>query len=59
MDLSDEGIIDELRVLQRNSLDCLLNHMVAVLVLDALQHMWFDLFDEAGLLIHQDVFESL
>ena len=59
LDLAVESLDDELNVLGRNSLDGLLDHVIAILVLDTLQHVIVELFDERGLLINQNVLESL
>lgn len=59
MHLSGKSIDDELYVLCRDSLDSLLNNMVAILILDAFQHMVFQLFYEQRLLVCKDMFQSL
>ena len=59
VNLSGEGVDDELDVLQRNPFDRLLHHVIAVLVFDTLQHVRADLPDERGLLVDQHVLERL
>ena len=52
-------IDDELNVLRRHSFDRLLHHVVAVLVSDTSHNIMLKLLDQGGLLIGQNMFESL
>jgi len=56
--LPPESINDKLQVLCRDTLDGLLNHMVAILIFDALHHIGFELFHELRLLVGKYMFES-
>ena len=57
--LATERVDDELDIVRRNSLNCLLNNVVTVLVSNALQHMILQLFDHRGLLVGEDMLEGL
>ena len=59
MNLTSEGIDDELDMLRWNSLDGFLNYVVAILVLDAFQDVHVELFDQSGLLVDQDMLKCL
>lgn len=59
MHLSCKGIDDKLYVFCRHSFDGFLNHMVAVLIFDAFQHVVFELFYEQRLLVCKDMFQGL
>jgi hypothetical protein len=59
VDLAPEGFDDELNVFSRNTLDGLLNYMIAILVLDALENVGLELFNKFRLLICEDMFQSL
>ena len=59
VDLTGESIDDELYMNGRYSFDSLLDDMVTVLVLDTSKNMVGELRDQRGLLICQDMFESL
>ena len=59
LDLLMEGIDDELNVAGWDPLDRFLNDMIAILVLDASQHIILQLFDNAGLLVDQHMFQCL
>ena len=59
LDLLVEGIDDELNVTGWNSLDCFLDNMIAVLVLDAFQHVILEFLDDASLLVNQHMFQCL
>lgn len=59
MDLPRERVDDEPNVLRRYPFDGFLDHVVPVLVFDALEHVLFELLDQLRLLIDQDVLESL
>lgn len=59
VNLAPESFNDELDMLGRDSLDSLLNNMVAVLILDTLENISLKLFDEFCLLIRKDMFQSL
>lgn len=56
---SRECIDDELYVLGGHPLNGFLNHMVSILVLDALEDVVFEFFDQLSLLVGQDMFEGL
>jgi hypothetical protein len=58
LDLADEGGHDERDVLGVNPLDRLLDDMVAVLILDALEDLGLEFLDQGGLLVGEDVLES-
>ena len=45
VNLVGESIDDERNVLRGNSLDGLLDHMIPILVLDALEYLVLELFD--------------
>ena len=57
--MTGEGIDNELDVLSGYSFNGFLDHVVAILVLDALQHIVFKFFDQLSLLVSKDMFESL
>ena len=57
--LTSEGVDNELDVLSGYSFNGFLDYVVAILVLDAFQHIVFELFDQLSLLIGKDMFESL
>ena len=59
MDLSLEGLNDELNVLGWNSLDGLLNYVVAILVLDAFQDIWLEFSHKLSLLVGKNVLQGL
>lgn len=59
MNLASERLDDELNMLCWNTLDGLLNHVVAILVFDTLQYIGSKLFDKLGLLIGEDMLECL
>jgi hypothetical protein len=59
LNLLVEGVDDELDVLRWYSLNCFLNNMVAVLILDAFQYVVLKLFDDAGLLVNQYMLQCL
>lgn len=59
VNLSVEGIDNELDMLSWNPLDSLLDNVVSVLVLDAGEDMSIKLFNELSLLVHKDMFERL
>jgi hypothetical protein len=56
LDLIVKGIDDKSNVLSWHSLDCFLDDMIAVLVLDTFQYIVLKLFDDARLLVDQYVF---
>jgi hypothetical protein len=51
VDLAPEGIDDELYVFSRYTLDSLLNNMVSILILDTLENISLQLFNELSLLV--------
>lgn len=57
--MSSERMDDELYMLGGYPLDGLLNDMVTILVFDTWEDMFFKLLDQLGLLIGQNVLESL
>ena len=57
--LTSEGIDDEVYVLSRYSFNGFLDHVIAILILDAFQHVVLKLFDQLCLLVCKNVFESL
>ena len=57
--LTCKSIDDELDVLWRHTLNGLLNDMVAILILNTFDHLRFEFFDYAGLLVGQDVLKGL
>lgn len=59
VDLACKGIDDELDVLLRDAFDGFLDDVIAILILDALENLMLEFFDEGSLLIGQDVFEGL
>lgn len=59
MDLADDGGGDETDVFRGDALNGLLDDVVAVLILDAGEDVALQLFDDADLLIKQDVVEDL
>ena len=59
MDLVREGIDNELDMFRGNSLNGLLNHMIAVLIFHALEDVVFKLFDQLSLLVGQNMLECL
>ncbi len=59
MDLSSERMDDELYMFGGYPLDGLLDDMVTILVFDTWEDMFFKLLDQLGLLIGQNVLESL
>ena len=59
MHLSRESIDDELDMFGWNSFDCFLHNMITILILDTLENLMLQLFDQRSLLVYQDVFESL
>lgn len=59
LDLASEGVDDELYVLSRYPLDGFLDHVIAILIFDAIYHVILELFDKLSLLIGEDVLESL
>lgn len=59
MHLVGEGIYDEVNVFGRNALDGFLNDMIPVLILDTLEDVALQLFNQLGLLVDEDVLESL
>ena len=59
VNLVSEGIYDEGDVLRGDSLDRLLDDVVAVLVFDAFQNLALDFLDEERLLVDEDVLKSL
>src|SRR2546421_8147749 len=59
VDLICKSVYDELDMLCRHAFDGLLNDMIAILVFDTFEHVGFELFDHAGLLVGQNVLESL
>lgn len=54
-----ESSHDELKMLSRDKLDDLLNNVIAILVLDYSDNIGFKLLGQLGLLLDEDVFESL
>src|SRR5436305_9898825 len=59
VDLICESVYDELDMLRRYTLDGLLNDVIAILVFDTFEYVSFELFDHTGLLVGQNVLESL
>jgi len=59
LDLSSERMDDELYMFGGYPLDGLLDDMVTILVFDTWEDMFFKLLDQLGLLIGQNVLESL
>ena len=59
MNLAGESIDNECDVLSRDSLDGLLNDMIAVLILDAFQNLVLKLLDQGSLLVNQYMLERL
>ncbi len=59
MHLAFERFDDELDVLRWYSLDGLLHHVVAILILDTFEDVGLEFGHERGLLVRQDVLESL
>lgn len=57
--LSGKSANDELDMFCRDSLDSLLNDMIAVLVLDTFEHMIFQLFYQESLLVGKDMLQRL
>ena len=57
VDLAIEGIDNELDVLRQDSLDCLLDNMVPVLVLDAFENVSLEFANENVLSLWSDVLE--
>ena len=58
-DLAGERIDDELDMLSRYSFDGFLDDVIAILVFDASENTVLKLLDKAGLLIGENMFESL
>ena len=59
MDLVGEGVDNERYVLCGNPLDSLLDHMVSILILDALEHLVLEFLDQCSLLVHKNMLKSL
>lgn len=59
VNLSLEGIYDELDVLGGNPLNRFLHYMVSILIFDTLEDIGLELFDKFGLLISENMFEGL
>jgi hypothetical protein len=59
MGLSNKGVDYELNVGQRHSLNGLLDYVVSVLVLDALQNVRINLLHENSLLVNKNMFQRL
>ena len=59
VNLPSEGFDDKLNISSRDSFDGLLNDMVPVLVLHALENMTIKLSRKGGLLVGQDMLQSL
>ncbi len=59
VDLTFESFDDELNVLSWHTFDSFLHNVIAVLVLDTLQNINLQLLDQFGLLISEDVLQSL
>lgn len=59
MYLSGESVNNELDMFCRDSLDSLLNNMIAVLVLDTFEHIIFQLFYQESLLVGKDMLQRL
>jgi len=59
LDLLVEGTDDELDMLGWNSLNCFLNDVVAILILNTFQNIVLKFFHDAGLLVNQNVFQCL
>lgn len=59
VDLTPEGVDDELDILRRHTFDGLLNDVIAILVPHALQNVVLQLLDHGGLLVGKDVLEGL
>jgi len=57
--LATEGIDDELDQVRRHAFDALLDHVVTVLILDALHHVALELLDQDGLLVNVDHLQCL
>ena len=59
LNVTGEGIDDKLDMFRRNSLESLLDHMISVLILDAFENVVLKFSNQLGLLISQNVFQSL
>jgi hypothetical protein len=59
IDLADESVNDELDVFRGHPFHGLLDHVVAVLVLEAFHNVAFQLIDKLDLLIRENMFQSL
>ena len=59
LDLASERIDNKLNVLCRNSFYSFLDHVVPILVFNALEDIVLKFLDKLSLLIRQDVFKSL
>lgn len=59
MDLSVEGINDELDVLRWDAFNRFLNNMVAILILDAGKDVSIKFFNKCSLLVCKNMFECL
>jgi hypothetical protein len=59
LDLARKGVDDELYVLGGYPFNSFLDHVIAILILDAFQHVVLKLFDQLRLLVCKDVFKSL
>ena len=59
LNVTSEGVNDELDMVRGYSLESFLDHMVPVLILDAFEDVVLKLSDQLRLLVGQDVFQSL
>jgi hypothetical protein len=59
VDLASEGFDDKLDVFSRDTLDSFLDNVVAILIFHALEDIGLELFNKFGLLIGENMFESL
>ena len=59
LNVTGERIDDKLDVFRRDSLESLLDHMISILILDAFENVVLKFSNQLGLLISQNVFQSL
>ncbi len=59
LNLASERVDDELNVFGRHSLDSFLHHVIAILILHAVDYVVLELLDQLCLLVGQNVLKSL
>ena len=59
LNVTGERVDDKLDVFRRDSLKSLLDHMISILILDTFQNVVLKFSNQLGLLISQNVFQSL